>query len=320
MRLLGFVLFLSLAPADGRAQSPEARTSALERVSSFLVEGQRGLPDADGRALESSWPFRPGEGRAAPNAAGLVAKALVAMHASEPGSRGFEAARAWGKARVDDVAAHRPLFDADVEALGALAEVTGDVAFRKAATVAFERRHGLASGREIVERLFLLRRSAPALVAFDAAGSMRAAFAVGERGKAAEMGRALALTERRWNVAHPHGFHLTGRAALLAVLEPAMGPDVEALRQKLEHQVRRSQQADGSWGLRMLQATAYSVLALRGVRNGEDAVHRAERFLLATQLSSGGWPTFHDFLPEPFVGETVYEVSAEVALALAASP
>lgn len=298
-----------------RLKAPTAE--AVRAAAGFIVAAQRDLaaPEKAG-TLSATWPFERGGTTAAPNAAGIVSRAVVAGYALTRDEASKAAALAWGNARTADLAAGRLLFDPDVEGLAVLAQVTGEARFAKAAKDAWAWRHSGAGGREIVERLFLLRKGAPSLVGYDAANAMRAALAVGDGSKAREIADALAETEKRWNVSDPHGFHLTSRAAVLEVLErlPAGLP----LRGSLRSQVLGSQGRDGSWGLRTTQATAYSVRALRAVGSSEAqaAVERGVRFLRSTQLASGGWATFNDYLPEPFVGETVYEVTAEVILAL----
>ncbi len=296
-----------------RMKAPQSE--ALEAAAGFMVAAQRDFKAPQPKdSLQATWPFEQGGRTAAPNAAGIVARALLEVHALTGHAPSRAAAEAWGRARLADVAADRPIFDPDIEALVALGKATRDEAYLKAARTAFDLRHSGASGREIVERLFLVRKGVPALIGFDAAGSMRAALAVGEAAKAQEMAQALADTQARWNVADSQGFFLTSRAAVLEVLA-SQRLDLP-LRQALRKQVLESQGKDGSWGQRNTQATAYSVRALF-TAGDTSAAASGVRFLRATQLKSGGWGTFNDFLPEPFVGETVYEVSADVALALA---
>ncbi|MFN7132382.1 MAG: hypothetical protein ACK4N5_09870 [Myxococcales bacterium] len=292
------------------AQAASSAASFLARAQSDLA-AQRGGP-----VLRASWAFEQKSPLAAPNAAGIVARALVTAHQRFQHDASLAAARAWGLARLEDLAADRPMFDPDVEALVALADATGDARFRKAATAAFELRHGGADGREVVERLFLVRGDSASLVGFDAAAAVRAALAVGQAGKAREIVQALADTRERWDRATPHGFHHTSRAA---VLEVALRTGHDRLASALAARLLATQERDGSWGARNTQATAYAARALGRVNvdGAREASARAARFLRLTQLTSGGWATYNDFLPEPFVGDTVYEVSAEALLAIA---
>lgn len=305
-------------PAQYAKNLERPATAALGSAARFLVASQADLKAPDGPAvLRATWPFEVGGEQAALNAAGLVALGLLAAHHAGAAAESLRAAQAWGRARLRDLEAGLPAFDPDVEALAALARATGDPALMAAARAAFEQRHGGADGREIVERLFWVRRGTPALVGFDAALSMRAALSAGQEKKAREIASALETTAPRWNVPSKEGFDATGRAA---VLEALAGLDAASgLKAALLGQVLGSQGADGSWATRNSQATAYSVRALAAV--GGDgagpAAARGRRFLRATQLKSGAWATFNDFLPEPFVGETVHEVTAEVMVALA---
>ena len=300
-------------PAQYARNAGLSDADRLQSAARFLVAAQRELKSPDGkRSLAATWPFQPKGEVAAPNASGIVARALL----SAGGPEARPAAEAWGRARLADVAADHPIFDPDVETLALLAQAGGEKAFLAGAKQAFEVRHGMANGREIVERLFLVRRGAPSLVGFDAALSARAALAVGEREKATEIVQALAATTKRWDKADERGFDLTSRAAVLEVAL-TLGSD-KALSGRLCASLVAEQQKDGAWGQRNTQATAYTVRALRGCGSpeAEAAVERGRRFLRLTQLESGGWGTFNDYLPEPFVGETVYEVTAEVMLAL----
>ncbi len=293
---------------------------AAANAARFLASAQADLAaHPGGPRIRASWAFDQNSPLAAPNAAGIVAHALVVAHGRYGDQASLAAARAWGDARLADLKADRPLFDPDIEALVALSSATGERRFRSGAAEAFERRHGGASGREIVERLFIVRRSVPGLVGFDAAATARAALAVGDEAKAAEIVAALADTLERWNVAGPQGFHHTSRAA---ALEAAQLMGATKLAGTLTRALVSTQERDGSWGGRNTQATAYAARALTRSKAPEAAAAatRASRFLRLTQLTSGGWATFNDFLPEPFVGETIYEVSAEALLALAHQP
>lgn len=297
-----------------RAPAPEAMKSA----AGFLAAAQRELKSPDGKAsLQATWPFEEKGTTAAPNAAGIVARALAGVHGKVGIAQGKAAAEAWGRARLVEVAAGKLLFDPDVEALAEIARLTGDASYAQAAKAAFDLRHSGATGREIVERLFMVRKGNESLVGFDAAHTIRAALAVGQAEKAREVAQALADTEKRWNAVEPRGFYLTSRGAVLEALE--LGRFDLPLRASLRPQVLASQGKDGAWGQRNTQATAYSVRALLASGDGKaaEAAAKGTHFLRATQLQSGAWATFNDFLPEPFVGETIYEVTAEVLLALA---
>ena len=306
-------------PAQYAANLKAPETRALVSAGDFLLGAQGSYRSPDRAVdLKATWPFEKGQAKAAPNAAGVVACALVALHAKTHDARMLDAARAWADARLADAAANLPLFDPDIEALAALAAAPGvdGAKYLAGAKSAFQQRHGGANGREIVERLFMVRKEYPAIVGYDAANSLRAAVAAGDQAKAREIAEALAATEARWNVQDEHGFQLTSRAAVLEALTTAK--IAIPLAASLRKQLIATQATDGSWGTRNTQATAYATRAL--LAGGDTGADKALRFLRTTQLKSGGWATFNDFLPEPFVGETVYEVSAEVLLALLRAP
>ena len=303
-------------PAQYAANLKAPDAHALSAAGDFLVGAQGAYRSPDRPVdLKATWPFQKGQAKAAPNAAGIVAASLVSLNAKAPNAKALESAKAWADARLSDAAQNLPMYDPDIEALAALAAVPGvdGAKYLAGARSAFELRHSGANGREIVERLFMVRKEDSALVGYDAAHTLLAALAVGEQTKAKELAEALAATEARWNVAHAHGFHLTSRAAVLEALQVAK--IASPLAASLRKQVLAAQGADGSWGTRNTQATAYSMRAL--LASGDtQAAEKAQRFLKTTQLTSGAWGTFNDYLPEPFVGETVYEVTAEVLLAL----
>lgn len=314
------VLALILAPAlasAGSVKLPQQYARNLEATdaqrartaSAFLASAQ-----SDFGELRATWPFQARSKAAAPNAAGIIARALLLP--GQDHEPALAAAKAWAKGRAADLEAGRPLFDPDVEGLAEVSKALSDPALLAAAVKAFEQRHGMASGEEIVERLFMVRRGEPSLVGFDASLTVRAALAVGDRAKALDVAKALAATAARWDKPSDKGFDLTGRAAVLEALSLAAAqPELAA---KLRAKLLETQQKDGAWGQRNTQATAYAVraLALSDQPAAAEAAERGRRFLRLTQLESGGWGTFNDFLPEPFVGETVYEVTAEVVLAL----
>lgn len=287
---------------------------AMLAGATYLATAQRDFKDN-----KSTWPWDEKGARPAPNAAGIVAKALVAVTVRTSDASVKAAAQAWGKARSADVAAGRMLFDPDVEALAELAKLTGEAGYATAAKAAFDLRHSGANGREIVERLFMVRKGNESLVGFDAAHTIRAGIAVGDLDKAREVAQALADTEKRWNVGDKFGFYLTSRGAVVEALV-ALKNNLP-LESSLRSQVLASQGKDGAWGQRNTQATAYSTRALLASGDGKslEAGKQGLQFLRSTQLKAGGWGTFNDFLPEPFVGESVYEVTAEVLLAVARS-
>jgi hypothetical protein len=301
-------------PAQYAERLKAPANEALRAGASYLAGAQHDFQDA-----KATWPWEEKGGQAAPNAAGIVAKSLTAVYVRTSDASVKAAAESWGRARVAEVDAGKLVFDPDVEALAELGKVTGEAAYAKAAKAAFEQRHSNATGREIVERLFMVRKGNEALVGFDAAHTIRAGLAVGQLEKAREVAQALADTEKRWNVEDKHGFRLTSRGAVLEALVALKGN--LPLEASLRSQILGSQGKDGTWGQRNTQATAYATRALlvSGDAKSLEAAKQGLQFLRSTQLKAGGWGTFNDFLPEPFVGESVFEVTAEVLLAVARS-
>jgi hypothetical protein len=200
--------------------------------------------------------------------------------------------------------------------LAKAAAISGRPELRAAAMEAFDRRYEYATGEEIVERWFGLRRH-PALIGFEAAAAIRAALAVGQVDKAREVAQAAVATSPRWaEGTDVNGWLTTSRGALLEALSQLGG--FEQAAQDLMHHLVLTQGRGGSWSLRNTQATAYAVRGLfaHGDEAAQAAAQKGHRWLKLTQLQDGTWATFNDLLPEPFVGDQVHEVTAEALLAL----
>lgn len=316
------------APAARRADVP-SEDPAVRRAADALVLGQR-----DFDAAAASWSWHRGGDRPAPNTTGVIALGLVHAAATDGDGRTLSAARAWGDARLDDLFAWRDVFDPDVEALAALHALTGDARYRDGAREAFARRWSGAEGEEVVGRLLMVRHRRPELVGYDAALTIRAAVAVGELDFAAEIADALLAARDAWDRAPslPEvdvvGLSTTGRASVLgalAALDDArsargLGPRYGRVVDGLMVWLVAAQSPAGEWAQRNTQATAYAVRALAAVDSpmAREAAARGARWLGTTQLSDGHWASFNDGLPEPFVGDVVNEITAEVALALTA--
>lgn len=266
-------------------------------------------------AQSSAWAWELGSRRVALNASGVVAAALVAV----PSCGGLEAADRFARARLARHRALDILYDGDVEALALVGRAQNDPAMVATAREAFRRRYEGATGEEIVARWLMLRPGT--LLGYDAAQAIRAGRAVGEEAKARQIALAVLAAAPRWRSgADEHGWAVTSRGALLEALAGlAPAEQFAAACRDLAHQLVLEQSRDGSWGVHNTQATAYAVRGL--LRADEsyalDAAQRGRSWLARTQLTQGAWGTFHDGLGEPFVGEVVPEVTAEVLLALA---
>ncbi|MDF1563940.1 MAG: hypothetical protein P1V51_12905 [Deltaproteobacteria bacterium] len=301
------LLALLLLPAAVSAEP-------LERATAQLASAQRDAGD-----LEATWTWKRDGKTLAPNSAGLVALSLVRAWERSGSDAAREAALRWGDARVADLAEWRRLFDPDVEALAELGRVSGNHVYTDAARQLFERRWSGATAEEVVGRLVHVRERQQALIGYDLALVIRAARAVGEKDFAGELARQILARPVVWEAeAEGRGWATTSRAALLGALNGLPGKDLSRARGRLAADLVKAQEADGSWAHRNTQATAYAVEALTPRKEARSAVKKGRAWLTRTQLTDGSWAAYHDGLPEPFVGDVVHEVTAEVVLALAA--
>jgi hypothetical protein len=306
--VLAAVFASSVALAEGPpAQEPLCRAVKALQAAQGDFAGPNG-PSA------ATWEWSKGGG-AADNASGIVALALgqQAKRCGETSSL-----ERYAKARVAVHASSQFLFDADVESLALAAKVTGEAGYLETARSAFDRRYSGASGREIVERWRYMGRSRE-LLGYDAALAIRAALAVGQEKMAGEIADAVIATPG-WAEGKDQTGHLTtSRGALLEALSMLGGEGRAMARRDLVHHLLLTQSSDGSFATRNTQATAYAVrgLARSGDESAVSAAGRGQQWLKVTQLKDGTWATFNDRLPEPFVGDRVPEVTAEVMLALA---
>lgn len=301
--LLGLV---ALAPGSARAAG-----SGLTRAAAALASAQRTFPDA-----AASWAWTGKDKVAAPNAAGLVALGLVRAYARTGDRAALKAAQRWGDARLADLAAWRPLYDPDVEALAALGKATGDASYTEAARTIFARRWSGATGVEALARLKMIRGAQVAYVGYDAALAIRAARAVGADRFAVALARAVVSAPGVLPaIDEASGLGVTARAALLGAVSGLSDPAVRGAAAEWAADLVAAQGADGSWAFHNTQATAYAVAALASA--GEDAAAAKGRaWLSKTQRPDGLWTTYDDGLPANFSGPQVHEVSAEALLAL----
>ncbi|MHB8877133.1 MAG: prenyltransferase/squalene oxidase repeat-containing protein [Myxococcaceae bacterium] len=305
---LGIVVLASVALAG----SPPELEAQLCRAAKALEAGQGDFAGPSGRS-RATWEWTKGGG-AADNAAGVVALALG--HQAKRCGVSASLAR-YAEARSAVHADWRFLYDPDVESLALASKVTGDPRFLSIAKEAFERRYGGASGKEIVERWRFNGRPRD-LLGFDAALAIRAALAVGDQAKAKDLADAV-IASQGFEGPDRSGFLTTSRGALLEALSMLGGAERAKVRQDLMHHLLLTQASDGSFGARNTQATAYAVRGL--MRSADEAAlsgaARGKQWLRTTQLRDGTWASFNDQMPEPFVGEKVPEITAEVMLAFA---
>lgn len=272
------------------------------RAVEFLVIGQR-----DFKTAPASWAWRADDDAPAANTGGLIAHAIAAAGAGC--TTGLTVSR-FAQARGDELRRWEQLYDGDVEALAAASTAAHDPRRMEDARLAFERRYSGASGRELVERWFMVRTQ-PELVGFDIAQAIRAALAIGDRDKARELADAAESQWKRWAANEHAVFFVAASGALLEALflldasRYAGAPDVARLREDL----LARQGKDGSWSRGQTQATAYAVRALSLLPDATSraAAARGRAWLLRTQKSDGSWG--HG-------DEIIFEVVAEAALAL----
>jgi hypothetical protein len=222
-------------------------------------------------------------------------------------------------ARAAEHRAGHFLFDADVEAMAIAARQLGWTEYAAVAREAFDRRYGPATGEEIVGRLLMVRGELP-IVGFDAALAIRAALAVGERERAVQLADAAVAAVPKWGEGKPdrHGFLTSARGALLEALALVDAARYQRPAMDLIHHLVLASGTDGSWSGRATQPTAYAVRGLSRWTEppAQAAAERGRRWLRLTQLQDGSWSTYNDWLPEPFVGDRIPEVTAEAMLAL----
>ena len=160
----------------------------------------------------------------------------------------------------------------------------------------------------------------PSLLGFDGALAIRAALAVGERVYAYQLADALVARSAQWyRPTKDLRFSLISAAALVPAMERLDTAHYACLVARFRADLTRLQTAEGSWLSNESQVTAYAVMALAKspLAAQRDAAKRGAVWLKSTALKAGSFATFNDYMPEPFVGEVLHEVSAEALNALA---
>lgn len=315
--ILGALVWMSGEAVAGSPRAiPESYAANLEQSQTEQVcQAARTLIAAQ---HDEGWGWKRGDRTPAVNVSGLIAVAL----ASTPGVCGTrDAVARYAAGAVQRHDRGELLYDPDVEALALAAKLTRTPRYAQVAREAFMRRHEYATGEEIVERWFMVKRDRR-LIGFDAAAAIRAALAVGEQEKAQEIATAVMNARRRWAEGRdPRGFLTTSRGALLEALslfDRTRAKKLSHFKQDLVHHLLLTQASDGSWEHRNTQSTAYAARGLlaSGDEHAAASAQLGARWLRLTQLHDGSWALFNDLMPEPFTGEVVHEVTAEVLLAL----
>jgi hypothetical protein len=320
-------LFVSTVSLAAPASVPHSYAGNLQlspsdqvcKAARSLTRIQGDFRGASGTRTAATWEWRVGSGEAADNASGLVASSLIRVFESAPGCVDRASLTRFADARVADHQAYRFLYDPDIEALALAASVLHDSRYATAAHDAFERRYDGASGREILERWFAIKRD-PTIIGYDAALAIRAGIAANDVAKAREIADATVAATRRWGERpDANGWLATSRGALLDALVQLDPARYATATQDLVHHLLLTQGSDGSWSTRNTQATAYAVLGLarEGETHATASAAAGRQWLRLTQLNRGDWATFNDLLPEPFVGDIISEVTAEAMQAVA---
>jgi hypothetical protein len=288
---------------------------AVQRAADFLSEAQ---VRTDGRAL--GWSWRVADGQVAPNLAGLISLALLDAHAANGHPGALRAAWRYAEGVMEELAGNRTPFKADVELLFRLGELTGDRVYQDAARELWRRLLARSpDGAREIARIARGRSGVPALLGFDAALGIRAALALGERAYAFQLADETLRRSASWYlpVKDPR-FSLVSAAALtpaLASLDEAHYRD--AIR-RFRADLTRAQAPSGAFWQNETQPSAYAVLALLDSPRAEEraAAERGLVWLRSTMLRDGSFAAFNDHMPEPFVGEVLSAVNAEVLAAL----
>ncbi len=327
---IGALAVLTFAPA---AQAQEALASqyrpnlgmtsceAVARAAGFLVDSQVCTDHGDGLG----WSWVVGQAEVAPNLTGLISLSLLEASAATGDERFLRAAWRYAEGRLASAATARAgatPFKPDVELLARLSQATGDPVYRQAAHELWAAVRAVSpDGAAEVERMARARDAVPALLGFDAALTLRAALALDERAYAFQVADEAIRRSARWYLpARDPRFSLVSAAALVPALERLDAARYARVIARFRADLRLAQRESGAWLANETQPSAYAALALLAspVAEEREAGERGLAWLRAGMLRAGSYAAFNDFMPEPFVGEVISAVHAEVVSALAA--
>ncbi len=308
-------------PVAKQYQANLSRSSceSLARGADFLASAQ--VESHDGLV---GWSWQAGVEAMAPNQAGLVSLSLLDAYDALGDVSYLHAAERYGEALVDACRRDREglfAYKPDIEFLGRLGKLQAEPSYTEAAQDLFL--HQLSRsplGADEIARIAEGRKSRPSLLGFDGALAIRAALAVGERAYAYQLADALVARSAQWyRPTKDLRFSLISSAALVPALEQLDAAHYAGLVARFRADLARLQAAEGSWLSNESQVTAYAVMALAKspLADQRDAAERGAAWLKSTALKAGSFATFNDYMPEPFVGEVLHEVSAEALNALA---
>jgi hypothetical protein len=317
----GVAILGLVAAAEVRA---DALAVELEDAADHHVSGQgnhRG-------GLRSSWEWKLGTGRGAPNITGIAARGLLAAHRltglQEHQDAALRAARSLVRAFDGGWRGRRP-YTQDVEFLAAAGHIIDAGRW-------FNATRGRWTAGGYVGMVIDGRRGAPQIAGWDVASAIRAAVAVGQL----EYGRGLLgeLLKRRGDWDRPGMGQWLARGSLLWALADArdrfgLAPEQRQVAESLVREVVAAQRPNGAWqeqagGVLCTQTTAYAVLGLSRWSGGKRAVAAGKGWLRRaarqdTKFFQGGriWATTYLLSGAP---ENDYnsEIQSEAMMALAA--
>ena len=289
---------------------------AAQRASDFLVMAQ--IPARDGAV---GWNWVLGDGTRPDNIAGLAALSLLDAYAATGSEKPLAAAKRYADylvARQDRFSVRDLPYKADVELLARLGGMPAGEAYAQVA----KKLLGVLQtrspkGTDEVERIAQGRKGEPALLGFDVALGIRAAAAMGDRPYAYALADEV-LRRMPAASAKPDRFRLVSAGALAVALERLDAGHYRERIDSLRAELTRSQGANGAWLSNETQPSAYATAGLlaSNLPTERRAAVRGLHWLKSTMLRSGGYAHYNDYMPEPFVGQLVSEVNAEVLSAL----
>ena len=320
------LLMGSVAQAEPMALQYQANLErspceALSRGADFLTSAQ--VADEVGRV---GWSWKVGDAQPADNQAGLVSLGLLDAHGALGGEAYLHAAERYAESLVARIASGDSAYRAykpDIELLARLGKLQAQPQFLRAARELFTRQLKRApDGQTEVARIAAGRKDRLSLLGFDVALGIRPALRVEHRQDAYQLADALVARSAQWyRPRNDPRFSLLSAAALIPTLEALDRAHFAPLLARLRADLLGAQWPSGSWLSNETQLTAYAVLALADSPRAEEreAARRGAAWLKSTALRVGAHATFNDFMPEPFVGAVLSEVSAEAMQALALS-
>ena len=211
-------------------------------------------------------------------------------------------------------------FKADIEFLAKFAKMFNDKNAISLSKSLFERIRTISpNGRDEFKRIATARANLPQLIGYEVSLGIRAAHALNEMTYANALADA---TLHNNAVAIDNGndsYQVLSAGAFLYALSILQKKSYTKTMQHLARHLEALQGNNGSWALNDTQATAYALMGLHGAKRyieSQEIINKARKWLLTSQLKDGSWGTYHDGLPEPFVGESITLVQAETLRAL----